>query len=280
MTGDQSPVLVARQERELAHVDQQRALRTGPPAGRPPADKPELPFAGTRIGRVAAPIRDQVLDAVRQGILEFQLRPGQRLIERELIEQLGVSRATVREVLSRLVAEGLVTVQPQHGAIVAVLTAEEAEDIYEMRVPLEVLVMQRFVRRAGDEEITALREALAKIEQITSGDTDMQTRLRVKDDFYRIVFEGARSPTLAQTLQTMQGRIRLLRATALSTPGRPQAALDELRQLVDAIEARDIKKVTAAATAHVQNSRKTALARLTDLDQEAAGAEPAAGRRR
>jgi DNA-binding GntR family transcriptional regulator len=81
------------------------------------------------IGRVAAPLRDQVLDIVRQGILDFRLRPGQRLIERELIEQLGVSRATVREVIARLASEGLVTNIPQRGAIVTVLTAEEAADI-------------------------------------------------------------------------------------------------------------------------------------------------------
>src|ERR1700755_1254358 len=57
--------------------------------------------------RLAAPLRDQVLDVVRQAILDFQMRPGQRLIERELIEQLGVSRATVREVVARLASERL-----------------------------------------------------------------------------------------------------------------------------------------------------------------------------
>jgi DNA-binding GntR family transcriptional regulator len=226
------------------------------------------PFAGARIGRVAAPIRDQVLDVIRRGILDFQLRPGQRLIERELIEQLGVSRPTIREVLSRLVAEGLVTVQPQHGAIVAVLSPAEAEDIYEMRVPLEVLVMQRFVKRAKDDEIGALRDALRKIEEVTETGTDMQTRLRVKDDFYQIIFEGARSPTLAQTLQIMQGRIRLLRATSMSMPERPQAALAELKRLLKAIEERDLDKVAKAATAHVRNSATTALSRLAELNAE------------
>jgi DNA-binding GntR family transcriptional regulator len=258
----------SQSRREYDEVDEQQPPREAGGSGpsQVSAGGPELPFSAARIGRVAAPIRDQVLDVVRRGILEFHLRPGQRLIERELIEQLGVSRATVREVLSRLVAEGLVTVQPQHGAVVAVLSPEEAEDIYEMRVPLEVLVMQRFVKRATDDELEAVRTALARIEEITGGETDMQTRLRVKDEFYQIIFEGARSPTLAQTLQTLQGRIRLLRATALSTPSRPQAALDELRQLVDAIAARDIERVTEAATAHVRNSRQTALTRLAVLE--------------
>jgi DNA-binding GntR family transcriptional regulator len=226
------------------------------------------PFAKARIGRVAAPIREQVLDVIRQGILDFQLRPGQRLIERELIEQLGVSRPTIREVLSRLVAEGLVTIQPQHGAIVAVLSPVEAEDIYEMRVPLEVLVMQRFVKRATDEEIAELRRALVRIEEITEAGSETQSRLRAKDDFYQIVFEGARSPVLAQTLQTMQGRIRLLRATSLATAGRPEASLEEIRRLVEAIERRDPDAVAAAATAHVRNASVSALSQLTENEPE------------
>jgi DNA-binding GntR family transcriptional regulator len=236
------------------------------------------PFARAQIGRVTAPIRDQVLDVIRQGILDFHLRPGQRLIERELIEQLGVSRPTIREVLSRLVAEGLVTEQPQHGAIVAVLSPVEAEDIFEMRVPLEVLVMQRFVKRATDEEIGQLRRALERIEEVTASGSETQSRLRAKDDFYQIVFEGARSTVLAQTLQAMQGRIRLLRVTSLATPGRPEASLEEIRRLVEAIERRDLDEVAAAATAHVRNSSVSALSRLAATEPDTApeaGAGPA-----
>jgi DNA-binding GntR family transcriptional regulator len=237
------------------------------------------PFADVRIGRVAAPIREQVLDVIRQGILDFHLRPGQRLIERELIEQLGVSRPTIREVLSRLVAEGLVTIQPQHGAIVAVLSPVEAEDIYEMRIPLEVLVMQRFVKRSTDAEIGQLRRALERIEEITAAGSPMHDRLRAKDEFYQIVFEGARSPVLAQTLQTMQGRIRLLRVTSLAAPGRPEASLEEIRRLVEAIERRDLDAVAQAATAHVRNASVSALNRLAETEpgQEPAGDGPAAG---
>ena len=76
-----------------------------------------------RVGRVAAPLREQVVDVLRQAILDFRLKPGQRLIERELIEQTGVSRTTIREVLRQLAAEGLVTTIPQKGAIVVVPSA-------------------------------------------------------------------------------------------------------------------------------------------------------------
>ena len=145
------------------------------------------------IGRVAAPLRDQVLDVVRQGILDFRLRPGQRLIERELMEQLGVSRATVREVIARLASEGLVTIIPQRGAIVTVLTAEEAADIYEMRVSLEGLAAHRFVERATPRQVKALRAAFDSYAEAAPTEGDNLERLRARDGFYRVLFEGAAS---------------------------------------------------------------------------------------
>src|ERR687891_466384 len=72
-----------------------------------------------QVARVAAPLREQVLDLLRREIVEMRLRPGQRLVERELIQRIGVSRTTIREALRELAAEGLVTTIPQKGAIVA-----------------------------------------------------------------------------------------------------------------------------------------------------------------
>ena len=77
------------------------------------------------VGRIAAPLREQVIAALRQAILDFNLKPGQRLVERELIEQLGVSRTTVREALRELTSEGLVTA-PEG------TTLEEALGVFEV----------------------------------------------------------------------------------------------------------------------------------------------------
>ena len=81
-------------------------------------------MAATRVlHRVQAPLREQVLELLRDDIVEQRLEPGHRLIERELVEQIGVSRTTIREVLRQLAAEGLVTTIPQKGAVVAAPSA-------------------------------------------------------------------------------------------------------------------------------------------------------------
>lgn len=218
-------------------------------------------WSADQIGRVAAPLREQVVTLVRDAILGFRLQPGQRLVERELVEQLGISRPTVREVLRQLAAEGLVTVVPQRGAVVTALSADDAADIYEMRASLEALAVQRFVQRATPEQVADLRDAVAEIER-TAEAVDSLEQLGAKDRFYEVLFTGSGSEPLQQTLAGLQARVRLLRATSLAEPGRPREAAAELRAVVDAVEAGDADAAAAACAHHIHNAAATALARL------------------
>src|ERR1039457_5022794 len=96
----------------------------------------------------SGPVREQTVKILREAILNFELRPGQRLVEREFINRLGISRTTFREALRQLSTEGLVTVVARRGARVTVLSTKEAADLYEVRSALEALVITRFVERA------------------------------------------------------------------------------------------------------------------------------------
>ncbi len=214
------------------------------------------------LPRVAAPLREQVTDRVRSAILDLRLRPGERLIERELTESLGVSRATVREVIRQLAAEGLVTVVPQRGAEVTSLSPSDAADIYEMRASLEALAVRRFVQRAGDDQVRALRTAVDEIAR-SAATGEVGDHLGAKDRFYDVLMEGSASGPLQQTLAGLQARVRLLRATSLSAPGRPAEAAAELRAVVDAVEARDADAAAEASVRHIRAAAATATAQLT-----------------
>lgn len=219
-------------------------------------------WAGTPVDRVAAPLREQVIGALRAAILDFRLAPGQRLVERELIEQLGVSRTTVREALRELTSEGLVTVVPQRGAVVAAPSLAEAEDLYEIRAVLESLLVERFVERASDEQIEQLGEAVEEFARATAGTSDIRTILDSKDSFYEVVIEGAASPALQSIVESLQARVRLLRATSMGEPGRAEEAADELRRVVVAARQRKAAEAARACATHVRNAAKTALKQL------------------
>ena len=236
---------------------------------RSPGERSE--WVGDGVGRVAAPLRERVVEIVREAILDFKLRPGERLIERELIEQLGVSRTTVRDVLARLAAEGLVTIIPQKGAIVTVLTLEEAADIYEMRASLEGLAVKRFVERANPESIRELRSACEEFQRAVASGVDTGVALRAKDGFYEVLLRGARSPRLSTILTSLQGQVRLLRATSLSVPGRASEAVLEIGAVVAAVEAGDAEAGAKACIAHVRTAAETGLARLAELLEDGLG---------
>jgi DNA-binding GntR family transcriptional regulator len=211
------------------------------------------------VGRIAAPLREQVITALRQAILDFNLKPGQRLVERELIEQLGVSRTTIREALRELTSEGLVTVVPQKGAVVATPTLDDAIDLYEVRAALESLVVQRFVERASESQVERLRAAVDRFHDASIRTADIRQILAAKDLFYDVLIEGAASAALQQLLEGIQARVQVLRATSLSEDGRTFAAVRELRAVVDAIAARDAPLAARLTTEHIRAASQTAL---------------------
>lgn len=216
-----------------------------------------------RVGRVAAPLREQATAVLREAILDFRLRPGQRLVERELIEQTGVSRATIREVLRQLTAEGLVTVIPQRGAIVVELTLKEVKDLYEVRAALEGLAARLFAQRGTDEQIEELRGAVDVLRQAVEHpeleSQPMQAIIGVKDRYYDVLMRGSGNDEIATVFGTLQARVRRMRAATLSQRGRARETLAEIEQVLAAIERRDPDAAGALAEAHVMRAGEIAL---------------------
>jgi DNA-binding GntR family transcriptional regulator len=139
-------------------------------------------------------VRDKVVDALRQAILDGILKPGRRLTERELTELTGVSRTSVREALRRLQAEGLVEESPSRGLRVALPTAEEIEQIYEIRAELEPLAVRLFVERASEQEV----DELASItEELDASDYPAKELL---DRLDRVLLGGTHNPILEEVL--------------------------------------------------------------------------------
>jgi GntR family transcriptional regulator, trigonelline degradation regulator len=228
-------------------------------------DTPKSPFSGEQLGRVAAPLREQVVELLRQAILDFRYSPGERLIERELIEQIGVSRTTIREVLRQLEVEGLVTTIPQKGAIVTAPTPAEARDLYEVRAALEGLAVRLFVQRANPELLAELRGAYESFAELVSRGGDIHQMLQAKDAIYGVLVRGGGNGSIGSILGTLQARVRRLRAASLSQPGRPEHAVDEIRQLVEAAERGDADAAAVFAVEHIENASDSGLEALTHI---------------
>jgi DNA-binding GntR family transcriptional regulator len=226
-------------------------------------DKPAVPDLASRIGRVSAPLRPQVRDVLREAILTMRFAPGQRLVERELIDMTGVSRTTIREALRELAAEGLVRTIPQKGAVVVALSPEEAEELYELREVLEAHLVRRFVAQAPDGKLVALRRAFTRLEDVVAEGGGTLEVLRAKDAMYEVLLDGAGNSALRTSLSQLHARVSLLRAGSLSSaPDRPARSVAELRELVKAVEARDAAAASAAMIAHVRAAARLGIAAI------------------
>jgi GntR family transcriptional regulator, trigonelline degradation regulator len=216
-----------------------------------------------RVERTPAPVRAQVLDNLRQAIIERQFAPGQRLIERELVELTGVSRTSVREALRELAAEGLVTAIPNKGTVVASVSAEEARQLYEVRSALEGLAGRLFVLHASPAQRTALVRALQRIERLAAKDAPV---LAAKDAFYDVLFEGGGNDALRSVVAGLHARVSVLRWLSLSVPGRPAQSIAELRAIVDAVLANDPDAAARACSRHVEEAGRVGLEALAKQD--------------
>jgi DNA-binding GntR family transcriptional regulator len=217
--------------------------------------------ATLRVERNPAPVRTQVLDNLRQAIVERQLVPGQRLIERELVELTGVSRTSIREALRELAAEGLVTAIPNKGTVVARVSAEEARQLYEVRSALEGLAGRLFVQNATQAQRNALVKALQRIERQVAKGSFM---INAKDSFYEILFEGGGNEALRSVTAGLHARVSVLRALSLSVPGRPVQTLQEMRDIVDAVLAGDADAAARACSRHVEEAGRVGLQALAE----------------
>lgn len=219
-----------------------------------------------RVERAPAPIRSRVLDNLRQAILERKLAPGQRLIERELVELTGVSRTSIREALRELAAEGLVTTIPNKGTVVTEVTPEEAMQLYQVRSALEGLAGRLFVENATDAQRRALASALRAVERASArGPAAMLT---AKDKFYDALFEGAGNDALRAIAGSLHARVSLLRSLSLSMPGRTAESLAELGEIVTAVQADDAEAAAKACSKHVEAAGRVGSSALAG---EAAG---------
>jgi DNA-binding GntR family transcriptional regulator len=117
------------------------------------------------------PLREQVLDALRDAIIQGEFKPGQPLVETELAAQLGVSRAPIREALQVLNSEGLLETIPYHGTTVRRLTKRDIEELYSLRSVLESFAIRRIIARRNPQDVEALREHFrAMLDRAEAGD--------------------------------------------------------------------------------------------------------------
>lgn len=211
----------------------------------------------------ARPTRERVLEKLREAILSGRFQPGQRLIERELVEQLGVSRTPIREALRKLELEGLVTTVPYKGPIVTLPTVDDARQLYEVRAALEGQATALLAARARPEDLERLESYVEAAEEAVRAG-DVRAVLAANNAFHDELAARCGNTLLKSLIDNLRHRIILLRVESLSLPGRPPRSVAEHREIVGRIRARDPEGARGAMEAHILRAWEAARQQLTE----------------
>lgn len=203
--------------------------------------------------------------ALRDAILSLRLVPGARLVERELVAQLGVSRTGVRAALQSLDSEGLL-VRGRRGVFsVAAVSADEARQIYEVRAALEPAMARLFIARATAAQIAALGAAVARAEA-AARKHDGPAYVEAFRSFYAVLLAGSGNKVAHRILDTLDARITYLRhlTTQRAKLARQLRTVALLRGIFAAAQAHDAALVARRCAAFVARSARFALEVLGD----------------
>ncbi|MFI6562443.1 GntR family transcriptional regulator [Streptomyces sp. NPDC050534] len=194
--------------------------------------------------------KQHALAQLRQAILHGEMAPAQRLVENELAEQFGVTRASIRAALIDLEAQGLVERIRNRGSRVRVVTVEEAVAITECRMVLEGLCAAKAATLASDEQLaeltelgTAMTKAVADGEPVTYSELNQELHAKVRE------FSGQR--TAVDLLERLNAQLVRHRFQLALRPGRPQHSLNEHLAMIEAIRTRDPQAAETAVRAHL-----------------------------
>lgn len=208
------------------------------------------------------PLRELVCENIRQAIIDGTFSPGERLMEIQLADEMGVSRTPVREAIRKLELEGFVVMIPRHGTYVADISIRDITEIYEIRTCLDVLSAGLAAERITDEELEALNRLLVEIGQYIA-ENDMEKIVEADTAFHDILYQASRNERLRSIINNLREQLTGIRGRSMSYPGRLVETMDEHRALVDSIAARDVERAQNAARVHIENAEHTLMKSLT-----------------
>ena len=202
------------------------------------------------------PLRDVVFQTLRQAILKGELKPGERLMEIQLAQKLGVSRTPVREAIRKLELEGLVLMIPRKGAEVAQITEKNMQDVLEVRKALEELSVQLACERITPEQVEEMKMAAEDFRKVLkSGDVTKIAEADVK--FHDIIFAATNNQRLITLLNNLREQMYRFRVEYLKQKECYPQLLEEHDKLIALISGGEVEEACELMGRHIDNQAST-----------------------
>lgn len=211
------------------------------------------------------PLRDVVFNTLRQAILKGELAPGERLMEIQLANRLGVSRTPIREAIRKLELEGLVLMIPRKGAEVARISEKSLRDVLEVRRSLEELAIELACQRMTEEDLQQLVEAQKDfLKAVESSDT--MTIAETDEAYHDIIYNCTRNSRLVQILNNLREQMYRYRLEYIKDEGKHQILVLEHEKILKALRYRHVNDAKEAVREHIDNQEITVLKNIKEQE--------------
>lgn len=215
------------------------------------------------------PLRDVVFNTLRDAILKGELEPGERLMEIQLAERLGVSRTPIREAIRKLELEGLVLMIPRKGAEVAKISEKSLRDVLEVRRSLEELAAELACQRMDAEALKDLEDAQkAFIQAVESGET--MTMAEADEHFHDVIYMGTGNTRLVQILNNLREQMYRYRLEYLKDTHSHEKLDGEHQAIFENIRNGDKEAVCTMVGQHIDNQKEAILAAIRENEKKKA----------
>ena len=202
------------------------------------------------------PLRDVVFKTLRQEILMGKLAPGQRLMEIQLANQLGVSRTPIREAMRMLELEGLVVMIPRKGAQVAKISQKGLHDVLEVRSALEDLAMELSCKRITEGELEQLRTAIDNF-KVAVNKKDLILIAQMDVAFHDIIYAATKNDRLIALLSNLREQMYRYRMEYLKDTTTHPSIIEEHEALYMSLSTHNVEMAKNTIRSHVYNQVKT-----------------------
>ena len=205
------------------------------------------------------PLRDVVFQTLRKAILKGELKPGERLMEVQLANRLGVSRTPIREAIRKLELEGLVTMIPRRGAEVAEITEKNMRDVLEVRRALEELAVKIACDKITEGELKELAVVAKKFRDVMYCDNLMQIT-EADVEFHEIIYRATGNMRLIQILSNLREQMYRYRIEHIKDRSQRKVLVQEHQEIMRALAARDVEATRRAIRNHI-NKQEVAVSK-------------------
>ena len=199
------------------------------------------------------PLRDVVFNTLRQAILRGELKPGERLMEVQLANKLGVSRTPIREAIRKLELEGLVLMIPRKGAEVADITEKSLMDVLEVRKALEELAVQLCCDKITGKEIEELHRAADDFRRILKTSDDVTEIAEADVRFHDIIYLATGNQKLIQILNNLREQMYRYRVECIKRKESHPILIAEHEEIIRRIENKEKKEAADLVCRHIDN---------------------------